>query len=234
MEVVPARLLSAATLVVFLAALPGCATSGTSTTPVSSGASPRQECRRMRGAAAARGIAMAVGAVVVVGVVVVAVAASGGGNPNFGGSGSRARAERRQARRSARAAVCSDDGSGPTAVALAGPASSPPLPPPLPETPDVVDVPDQYGGPEALSLLELQQAIAPHVEALRACAPGAEGTLFLDARIDGYSGRVTGIVLRGPLAGQVPTDCVSAVSANIETRRFAGVVDVRWQVGYPN
>jgi len=187
----------------------------------------------MRGAAAARGFGMAVGAILLVGVVVVAVAAGGGGSNGLSGGGSGQRAERRRARRAQRAEVCADDGSGAVASGPPAPAEPPPPPPPSPGTPDVVDVPEEYGGPDALSLVELQRAIAPHVPGLRACAPAADGTLFLDARIDGYSGRVTRIVLRGPLAAEVPTECVSAVSARIETRRFAGVVDVRWELRYP-
>jgi hypothetical protein len=217
---VRSRLLVAVVMTVQLLVATGCA-AGSAHGEISS----PQECRRLRGKAAARGIGMAMGAVVVAGFV--ALIAAAGAKPDFGSGGS-GRARRRQVRRDARAAACSRRATESAAIPRdvehafrTGPGH---------ESPEILEVPASGGGTVSLSAEELRRAIAPHVPEIRACMPGAEGILLLDARIDGRSGRVSGIVLQGPLAGKRVADCVAAVVAHVQTRTFEGVVDVRWRV----
>jgi hypothetical protein len=220
---VRARLLVAIALTAHLLAATGCA-AGSAHGEISS----PQECRRLRGKAAARGIGMAMGAVVVAGFV--ALIAAAGANPDFGSGGS-GRAARRQARRDARAAACSRH--APESAAIPRDVEPASRTEPGHESPEILEVPASHGRAETLSAAELHRAITPHVQDIRACMPGAEGILLLDARIDGKSGRVSGIVLQGPLAGKRFADCVAAVVAHVQTRRFDGVVDVRWKVRSP-
>lgn len=216
------RLLCTGVAVAFLFTLPGCATTG---------ATNEQQCRRMRGAAAGRGIGMAIGAVVVFGVVLVA--AAGGGSPNFGGSGSSRRAEARQRRRAERIAACERAAGDSSAQQIAA-ANEPPPPPTVAQGPEAaMDIPLEPVEAGPPSFVELQQAIAPVLYAVRACAPMARGTLHLDARLDGATGRVVGVALGGPIAGQVSPQCAANAASRIQVRTFHGVVDVRWLVNFP-
>ncbi|MCA9578266.1 MAG: hypothetical protein H6726_10695 [Sandaracinaceae bacterium] len=190
-------------------------------------AAQRRECRQLRGRAVARVIGMTLGAVVVVGVV-IAAAATSGSTPNFGGGGRRSR--RSQARREARWAACRDTGpaspsdSTPSAAPVAAPS------PTVVEFSDVADIPivPVENGPPSVE--ELDAAIQPHADAVRLCHGPNAGTLFVDARLDGATGSVVGVLLHGPAAEGVAPSCVYHALDALRVHPFDGVVDVRWAI----
>lgn len=195
----------------------GCATTVT--------AAQRRECRHLRGRMVARAIGVTLGAVVVLGVVVVAAAAGGGGSsPNFGG-GSGRRAQRRQARRAERLAVCRE-----TPTSLPSAALSTPVEGQIVEVVDVQDIPIVAVESGPPSVEELDAAIQDHADAVRACQGPQAGTLYVDARIEGQGGTVAGVLLHGPSAVGVEPRCVFEALQALRVRPFPGMVDVRWAI----
>ncbi len=190
----------------------------------------RRHCRALRRRAVGRAIGLTLGAIVVVGVV-VAAAAAGGSSPNFGG-GHRRRSRRRQARRQARLEACRAESPQPEAAITGGEVSGPAEvadsgPPQSAEAVEIPIVAVEQGPP---SVEELDQAIAEHADAVRSCQGPNAGVLYVDARIQGQSGGVIGVLLHGPSAVGVEPRCVYQALQGLRVRPFPGVVDVRWAI----
>ncbi len=184
----------------------------------------REQCRQLRGRAAGRAVGGVLASVVVLGVLVIAAAATGG-SPNFGNIG---RPARRRANREARLAACRE----PDPNSPSDPGFVVDLQPAVPvlgaDSPaDVPLLPEPSGPP---SVAELDEAIVQQYSDLLACGLQPERLLYLDARIKGHDGSVTGVVLGGEGSFGMSVSCVSNALSDMRFRPFDGVVDVRWAV----
>lgn len=184
----------------------------------------REQCRQLRSRAAGRAVGGVLASIVVLGVVVIAAAATGG-SPNFGNIG---RPARRRANREARLAACRE----PDPNSPGDPGFVVELQPAVPvlgaDSPaDVPILPEPSGPP---SVAELDEAIVQQYADLVACGLRAERLLYLDARIKGHDGSVTGVVLGGEGSFGLSVSCVENALSDMRFRPFDGVVDVRWAV----
>ena len=64
------------------------------------------------------------------------------------------------------------------------------------------------------------------------CTPNSSGVLYIDARIHGPTGTISGVVLGGEGSFGVSVRCVSEALSTIRVRPFDGVVDTRWAVEF--
>lgn len=171
----------------------------------------RQECRQLRGKAAARGIFMPVGIAVVALFYVFAEAAADGDGD------SEARTKRRRERRRHRREVCRDIQRTlpPSTVVASESTSSAVLLPP----------PDEAALGAALRSVEAE---------LRACVPDARGLLILDAGLHGRAGRVTSFELEGEGVAPGHRACVETVMRRVRFDPFDGAMRVRWSINLSN
>lgn len=169
-------------------------------------------------------MAGAIGSVVVLGVLVIASAALGRA-PNFGNLGRGGRS-RRSAARAQRIAVCRAPESPDEPGVLLPVDPNGPTPGEYAPT-DIPIAPEPEGPP---SVTELDDALADNLPAVLACAPSSHGTLYIDARLHGPSGSISGLVLGGEGSFGVSVRCVTDALAPLRVRPFDGVVDVRWAV----
>ena len=94
---------------------------------------------------------------------------------------------------------------------------------------DIPIAPVEAGPP---SVAELDDAIAVYAEIIRECAPASRGTLYVDARIQGATGAVSGVVLGGEGSHGVSAACVHQALATLRVDPFEGAVDVRWAIEF--
>jgi hypothetical protein len=214
----PRALLSGALALCLAVTAPGCAAGLTH--------AQREECRALRGRMAGRAVAGIIGSVVVLGVVVVASAALGRA-PNFGNLGP-GRRTRRANRRAQRLAVCrAPEQEGEPGVAVAADLNS--LAPGAYAPTDVPIAPGPSGPP---SVTELDDVLAAHLPRVLECTPNARGVLYIDARIHGPTGTISGVALGGEGSFGVSVRCVTEALSVARVRPFEGVVDTRWAVEF--
>jgi len=184
----------------------------------------REQCQQLRRQTAGRAVGGVLASIVVLGVVVIAAAATGH-SPNFGNIG---RPARRRANREARLAACRE----PDPNIPGDPGFVVELQPAVPvlgaDSPaDVPILPEPSGPP---SVAELDEAIVQQYADLVSCGLQPARLLYLDARIKGHDGSVTGVVLGGEGSYGMAVSCVETALSDMRFRPFEGVVDVRWAV----
>ncbi|MCA9536377.1 MAG: hypothetical protein KC593_21995 [Myxococcales bacterium] len=184
----------------------------------------RQQCATLRGQTAGRAVAGIIGSVVVLGVLVIASAALGRA-PNFGNLGRGGRT-RRANQRAARLAACRAPATPEDPEVLL--AYDPNGPAPGEFAPTDIPIGPEEGGPPSVS--ELDAVFAQNEERVRACAPTANRVLYIDARVRGDTGAISGLVLGGEGSYGVSVRCVTDALSTLRVRPFDGVVDVRWAV----
>lgn len=181
----------------------------------------RDQCQQLRRAVAARAVGGVLASVVVLGVLVIASAA-GGSAPNFGNIG---RPARRRANREARREACREPEAGDPGFVV---ELQPAVPVVGADSPDDVPILPEPSGPP--SVAELDEAIVQQYGDLVTCGLRPGRLLYLDARIKGHDGSVTGVVLGGEGSYGMSVSCVQSSLSDMRFRPFDGVVDVRWAV----
>lgn len=189
-------------------------------------AAQREQCRELRSRAAGRALAGVIGSVALLGVVVIASAALGR-TPNFGNVGRGGRSRRASLRAQRLAACRAPEHPGDPGVVL---VLDPEGPVPGEYAPTDIPIAPVPGGPP--SATELDEALEQHMERVLACAPRSHGMLYIDARIQGESGAISGLVLGGEGSYGVSVRCVTEALSALRVRPFEGVVDVRWGVEF--
>jgi len=186
----------------------------------------REECRALRGRTAGRAAAGIIGSVVLLGVIVIASAALGRA-PNFGNLG-RGRRSRRSNLRAQRLAVCRapEYAGDPGVVIVADPNG----PAPGEYAPTDIPIAPVPTGPPSVS--ELDDVLAEQLPRVLECTPNSNGVLYIDARIHGPTGTISGVVLGGEGSFGVSVRCVTEALSMVRVRPFEGVVDTRWQVEF--